>query len=217
MKLSESFWKTNKNITWGPILWESNKKIRTKSLKNFAKSSLSYRLVICKLTVSLIWVSTRQFPSHTFRKFIFQNTPSFNGYWIWGPYGFWEVHTALDGPRTNQSNREFQYCYTIINRYSTTARRIWSDIWHEEESLLFFELELNTCFIIHQSHNPEWCIRKHISTSKKIKTELQYCNSEYVFKRHVRFILGLIYKDWFERPAWDLTAKLGPLLIYTNL
>ena len=40
---------------------------------------------------------------------------SHHGYWIWGPYAFWEVHTALDGPRINQSNREFQSCYTIIN------------------------------------------------------------------------------------------------------
>ena len=31
-----------------------------------------------------------------------------------GPYGFWEVHTALDGPRLNQSNCEFHSCYTII-------------------------------------------------------------------------------------------------------
>ena len=30
-----------------------------------------------------------------------------------GPYGFWEVHTALDGPRLNQSNCEFHSCYTI--------------------------------------------------------------------------------------------------------
>ena len=27
---------------------------------------------------------------------------------------FWEVHTALDGPRINQSNREFLSRYTII-------------------------------------------------------------------------------------------------------
>ena len=30
-----------------------------------------------------------------------------------GPYGFWEVHTASDGPRLNQSNCEFHSCYTI--------------------------------------------------------------------------------------------------------
>ena len=34
----------------------------------------------------------------------------------------------------------------IFNRYSTTARRIWSDIWHETE-LLFFQLEWNICFV----------------------------------------------------------------------
>ena len=33
-----------------------------------------------------------------------------------GPYGFWEVHTALDGPRLNQSNCEFHSCYTINTR-----------------------------------------------------------------------------------------------------
>ena len=32
-------------------------------------------------------------------------------------------------------------------------------------------------------------IRKHISNSKKVKIEVQFCNSEYVFKRHGRFIL----------------------------
>ena len=43
---------------------------------------------------------------------------------------------------------------------------------------------------IHQIHNPEWCIRKHIATnSKKNKSELQYYNSEYAFKRHERLIL----------------------------
>ena len=31
-----------------------------------------------------------------------------------GPYRFWEVHTALDEPRINQSNREFLSCYTIM-------------------------------------------------------------------------------------------------------
>ena len=36
-------------------------------------------------------------------------------------------------------------------------------------SLLFFELEWNICFIIHQIHNPEWCMRKHKSNSKKLK------------------------------------------------
>ena len=35
-----------------------------------------------------------------------------------GPYGFWEVHTALDGPRLNQSNCEFHSCYTIIACFS---------------------------------------------------------------------------------------------------
>ena len=28
-------------------------------------------------------------------------------YWIWDPYGFWKVHTDLNGSRINQSNREF--------------------------------------------------------------------------------------------------------------
>ena len=36
-----------------------------------------------------------------------------------GPYGFWEVHTALDGPRINQSNREFLSCYTIMFNINT--------------------------------------------------------------------------------------------------
>ena len=31
-------------------------------------------------------------------------------------YGFQEVHTTLDGPWINQSNREFQPCYTIKGR-----------------------------------------------------------------------------------------------------
>ena len=80
-----------------------------------------------------------------------------------------------------------------VNRYSTTVRRISSDIPPRAISLLFFQLEWNICFIIHQIHNPEWCIRKYISNSKKIIIELQVCNSEYVFKRHVRFML--IYKN----------------------
>ena len=36
-------------------------------------------------------------------------------------------------------------------------------------SLLFFKLEWTICFIIRQIYNPEWCIRKHISNSKKLK------------------------------------------------
>ena len=43
-----------------------------------------------------------------------------------GPYGFWEVHTALDGPRLNQSNRELLSCYTImpnkVNFFSVQIR-----------------------------------------------------------------------------------------------
>ena len=35
-----------------------------------------------------------------------------------GPCGFWEVHTALDGPRINQSNRGFLSCYTINTIHS---------------------------------------------------------------------------------------------------
>ena len=34
--------------------------------------------------------------------------------WIWGPYGFWEVHTALDGPWINQSNREFHIIHVEL-------------------------------------------------------------------------------------------------------
>ena len=33
-------------------------------------------------------------------------------------FGFWEFHTALDGPRINQSNREFQSCIGPIDNTS---------------------------------------------------------------------------------------------------
>ena len=79
--------------------------------------------------MNLTWISPRQFSSHTPRKFIFQNAQRFNGYWIWRPYGFLEVHTALDGPRINQSNREFRSCYTIICSYWPIARSIRENIW----------------------------------------------------------------------------------------
>ena len=41
-----------------------------------------------------------------------------------GPYGFWEIHTALDGPRINQSNHEFLSCYTIKSRIGPPKKRI---------------------------------------------------------------------------------------------
>ena len=43
-----------------------------------------------------------------------------------GPYGFWEVHTALDGPRLNQSNCELHSCYTIKCEHSlSTLINLW--------------------------------------------------------------------------------------------
>ena len=42
-----------------------------------------------------------------------------------GPYGFWEVHTALDGPRLNQSNCEFHSCYTIMNNILYLNNRLY--------------------------------------------------------------------------------------------
>ena len=43
------------------------------------------------------------------------------------PIRLWEVHTALDGPRINQSNREFLSCFTImlriVNVYRVSQKR----------------------------------------------------------------------------------------------
>ena len=39
----------------------------------------------------------------------------------------------------------------------------------KSQNPLYFELESNICFIIHQIQNPEWCIRKRISNSTKLK------------------------------------------------
>ena len=54
---------------------------------------------------------------------------SHHGYWIWGPYAFWEVHTALDGRRINQSNRELQSCYTIMLIIHVSTLLRWDVKW----------------------------------------------------------------------------------------
>ena len=56
-----------------------------------------------------------------------------------GPYGFWEVHTALDGPRLNQSNCEFHSCYTIITTITSVLGLKQGDNLSRIEFNLFFD------------------------------------------------------------------------------
>ena len=48
-------------------------------------------------------------------------------------------------------------------------------------------------FIIHQIHNPEWCIRKHMFNSKNCSIIIQNMRSKDIYDT-VRFIVT--YENW---------------------
>ena len=122
-ELAESFPKTSEISLEAQFGENQNKNIPTETLKIFDEFSASYRQTAVDSYLSMY--PTILLPH--FSQVYFSKHGKI--WWLlnWGPYGFWEVHTAtaMDGPRTDQSNREFQPFYTIF-------MCIWLNIFYHE-------------------------------------------------------------------------------------